>query len=587
MSDYDDDELPPISVNIFDSQSMQLNMPDADVLALQRAQEAMRDMEIRRLREQAGRLETGEVALFGTDSSGSEGEASLAATLDQLAVIPSSPTDTALPPLDALLEVFAENVPGDKEFCRELLQCLKEARSDAGKVVDCLVSNVTLLLTCDDTWMDEEFLNVCVSLLSVCACGGGGRGRGARGAAAVLRQLVDNVATRAANLHHRLHPPVPRACCLAAGVGGAAGRGGGRGERVAAAVAGAALRRLLGCDWTECTSTPVTVETLIPLVTSSWRGLDAKTQYQAVLLLGRTLRAIERGDTGGNESKRERSKVAAQNVSEVKENNEKVTETNGKDIGDVDKQNGVVCDKESIGNKGDMSIEIIESEKDLSTNKIAKVSNTSSNDKENTDEKEKGDLTILSENLEEVLATLDNDSDMAIDNGVITLEDTIIETVEGSDNIASKKEQVSVTDLVVTENIKESLVTEKENNMLSVELDRVGALKTKPPEVMETNDVNENIQPSEDDVIEVKVQNEVISITDDEDVVMLERDADNSMSGDGIALTNKIKVQNSSESELLATLKHLTTQSANKHHPDRMKVVVGVDKLQLLLGNGW
>ncbi|XP_048486453.1 uncharacterized protein LOC105379990 [Plutella xylostella] len=195
MSDYDDDELPPISVNIFDSQSMQLNMPDADVLALQRAQEAMRDMEIRRLREQACRLETGEVALFGTDSSGSEGEASLAATLDQLAVIPSSPTDTALPPLDALLEVFAENVPGDKEFCRELLQCLKEARSDAGKVVDCLVTNVTLLLTCDDTWTDEEFLNVCVSLLSVCACGGGARGRGARGAAAVLRQLVDNVAS--------------------------------------------------------------------------------------------------------------------------------------------------------------------------------------------------------------------------------------------------------------------------------------------------------------------------------------------------------------------------------------------------------
>ncbi|KAG7297564.1 hypothetical protein JYU34_019605 [Plutella xylostella] len=194
---------------------------------------------------------------------------------------------------------------------------------------------------------------------------------------------------------------------------------------------------------------------------------------------------------------------------------------------------------------------------------------------------------MLSENLEEVLATLKNDSDMAIDNGVITLEDTIIETEEGSDNIASKKEQVSVTDLVVTKNIKESLVTEKENSMLSGELDRVGALKTKPPEVMETNDVNETKQPSEDDVIEVKVENEVISITDDEDVVMLERDADNSMSGDGIALSNKIKVQNSSESELLATLKHLTTQSANKHHPDRMKVVVGVDKLQLLLGNGW
>ncbi|KAL0861191.1 hypothetical protein ABMA27_009672 [Loxostege sticticalis] len=84
MSDDEyDDELPPISVNTSFSRDSQelLRMPTAEELASQRAREAECEREL-----QALRASDTEVCLHTADSSGSEGEAALAAAVTALRV---------------------------------------------------------------------------------------------------------------------------------------------------------------------------------------------------------------------------------------------------------------------------------------------------------------------------------------------------------------------------------------------------------------------------------------------------------------------------------------------------------------------
>lgn len=83
-------------------------MPDAHILASQRAEEAAREDEIKRLRADESAEKDQEIAvglLRRADSSGSEGEGVLAATLIALRVAPAPTVHPTIHPSDVLLQL--------------------------------------------------------------------------------------------------------------------------------------------------------------------------------------------------------------------------------------------------------------------------------------------------------------------------------------------------------------------------------------------------------------------------------------------------------------------------------------------------
>ncbi|XP_041978093.1 uncharacterized protein LOC121732314 [Aricia agestis] len=140
MSDDEyDDELPPIDVNSSASKDNQYVMPSADVIASQRAYEEVCEQELHKMRSQ---YECEDVVTICHDSSGSEGEASLAAAVEALKVQNSQATSQ----LDAgqLLQKFIASASDwDITFLQDYLDVLKnEDASTVRHVTDNIISSI-------------------------------------------------------------------------------------------------------------------------------------------------------------------------------------------------------------------------------------------------------------------------------------------------------------------------------------------------------------------------------------------------------------------------------------------------------------
>lgn len=124
-------------------------MPDAHILASQRAEEAAREDEIKRMRSEASTDNSQEAAidvLRRTDSSGSEGEGALAATLNALQVAPAPTVHPTTHPA-TVLQDLADIMPSPAaNVLHEISMCLLNAKPQQLEVILDDVSNIVCLL---------------------------------------------------------------------------------------------------------------------------------------------------------------------------------------------------------------------------------------------------------------------------------------------------------------------------------------------------------------------------------------------------------------------------------------------------------
>ncbi|CAH2058934.1 unnamed protein product, partial [Iphiclides podalirius] len=171
-------------------------MPPADVLASQRAREVECERELKLLRESHSSEESGmqDVRFMRSDSSGSDGESSLAAAVDSLRVQHDShPSPTTSVTLIEFISQLLQHLPENgSQFLKDYLQVLHQGNQTTIKIVTCemLEGIEAAVLNNQNVWDGPSIMCCSAWLCTVSVVGGNGLGLRLRRALHALLQYA-------------------------------------------------------------------------------------------------------------------------------------------------------------------------------------------------------------------------------------------------------------------------------------------------------------------------------------------------------------------------------------------------------------